>query len=624
MLFFSLLLVWSNNSMAQQLHTQSKKAKSYHQKALEFYRVGNLIDAELYSNKAIEKDSCFMESLILMAQITEEQNNIEQSIFYYGRAITCSSTVYPELYLYRGNLHYLNGEYQKSINDFQKLMIKTKDKRKDNLLNEKIAKLNMLVNLTEKKLDYNPIRLSDSINTAFDEYAAQISFDNSKIIFTRADNTKRIPKEDIFSSEIKNQYWTKAKNAQLIFNTQGNEGSTTLSADMRYMVFAACNRPDGYGRCDIYYSKFDGQNWSLPKNIGTPINTKDWESQPSISADGNTLYFVSNCAGGEGKADIWMSTKNEKGQWQKPTNAGKTINTPENESYPFIHANNNTLYFGSQGHCNLGGYDIFYAKRDSQNNWLPAKNLGYPINSNKNENSIFVHPNGKTALIATNKYLPENGLDIYQFNLASEIKIEACNVFKGIVLDKTTKKPIKAQVVIENSENANFTTNSFANNGKFKYIAPSTSKLKIYIYATNYTFYTEEVDNPFESKEKIFYLSKLNNKSKTTFHFNFAFDSDELPVNDILAIKHLAEYLKFAPKLKISIEGHTDSRGSATYNQTLSLKRAEAVYHLLIESGISKDRMVFVGHGPTIPLIDNNTEINRAKNRRTEIVYVIE
>jgi outer membrane protein OmpA-like peptidoglycan-associated protein len=614
-------LICGLSASAQDLSTKSKKAAEFHVKALEYYRQADLSAAREFTAKALEKDSLFTESLILMAQIYEEQEQINLSILYYSKAISCGLEVYPQLLLFRGNIYLKNGKYKDALQDYDKFSSFVTDVGTKRQISDKIKRMQEIMLITENPVLFNPIKLCDSINSNLDEYAAQINYQNNMILFTRAYSTPSNHSEDIFISYRENNHWQTAQKAGTLFNSQGNEGSSNLSADLRFLVFAACNRPDGLGRCDIYICEFDGLNWSAPKNMGAPISSKDWESQPSISSDGKTLYFVSNRKGGLGKADIWISRQNEQGQWQIPENAGENINTRENESYPFIHANNRSLYFGSEGHLNLGSFDIFLSKSDSAKQWGKAQNIGYPVNSNADENSLFVHPNGKSGYMSTSKFSPNKNLDIYEFELAPEIQTDGIYVFKGYVLDSVTKTPLNAQIVIENFEKEIFQTESFKNTGHFHYLSAETKEITVNIYANTYTFFSQKIDFPFDIKEKYFYLNKIQESSKTSFHFNFAYNSDKLPENDMSTVKHLAEYLKLNPGVNILIEGHTDNTGNAEYNKELAGKRAKTVYELLIKSGVAPTRLQYKGYGAEKPMVENNSEKNRAMNRRTDILY---
>src|SRR5690606_30667553 len=186
--------------------------------------------------------------------------------------------------------------------------------------------------------------------------------------------------------------WQPAEYLSANINTPNyNEGAQCISPDGRFLFFTGCNRPDGMGRCDIYVSEKEGDNWSKPINLGSPINTGGWESQPSLSADGRTLYFVSDRSGGLGSYDIWMSTLDENARWQKPVNLGSTINTPFDEQSPFIHPDNETLYFSSNGWPGMGNKDLFISRRDSLGNWSLPQNLGYPINTYGEESGLSIN-----------------------------------------------------------------------------------------------------------------------------------------------------------------------------------------------------------------------------------------
>jgi len=270
----------------------------------------------------------------------------------------------------------------------------------------------------------------------------------------------------------------------------------------------------------------------------------------------------------------------------------------------------------------MGKTDIFYSDLDSSANWTKAKNLGYPVNSSFDDNGIFISANGETALISTNRFNPSKGMDIYKFELDKKIKASPAFQFEAKVVDEQTNNPLKTKILIKNSENLLYSTTTQLSDGKFRYIGENTDKIQIYISSVGYIFLTAEIENPFQKSNMVFKLKKLENQSKSIFHFQFDFNSDKLHQSDLETLNYLSDFLKRNPKIKISIEGHTDNVGTRLFNQKLSAKRAASVLNYLLQKGISKARMQTKAYGASKPLVPNNNTKNKALNRRTEIIYL--
>src|SRR5690606_16785029 len=241
-----------------------------------------------------------------------------------------------------------------------------------------------------------------AINSPYDEYFPRLTADYRHIIFTRKENNR----ENFYeSTQDSSGEWQTASLSQGDINSElYNEGAHCISPDGKYLFFTGCNRPDGLGSCDIYVSRREGNFWGAPFNIGAPINSGGWEAQPALAADGRTLYFVSNRGGGQGGYDIWKSTLEGDGQWGAPVNLGPAVNTRYDESSPYIHADNRTLYFASNGWPGFGEKDIFRSQLDSTGKWQkPPVNLGYPINDHHEQSALTVSMNGKQAFFSTRR-----------------------------------------------------------------------------------------------------------------------------------------------------------------------------------------------------------------------------
>jgi len=422
-----------------------------------------------------------------------------------------------------------------------------------------------------------PINLGENLNSKWDEYHPSLTGDSKEMLFTvrrpRDEHTECKhckQEEDIYSSMQQNGIWQPRTKLEKPINTGYNEGAQCISPDGNYLFFTICNAKAGYGSCDIYWSKREKNRWSKPKNCGSKVNTKYWESQPSISADGKTIYFTSNRPGGFGGMDIWKTEMISEGVFSNPVNLGNVINTPSDELSPFIHFDQKTLYFSSDGHLGMGGKDLFYAKIQPDGTWGKPVNLGYPINSYKDESGIFINAQGNAAYFASDRPGGYGGLDIYCFELEESLRPE----------------PV--------------------------------------LFLTEYINNLENSSD--SSKSQITFVELLSNLSSgETFilpniFFEFA-QSNLLPVS-YSELRRLLDYLVNNMTVKIEISGHTDNYGSDEYNQKLSIERAKTVYRFLVDNGIDSNRLSYKGYGKDKPIAPNDKEENRAKNRRTEILIL--
>lgn len=479
-------------------------------------------------------------------------------------------------------------------------------------------------------VEFNPQNMGVNVNRENDEYLATMTADQSALLFTRqtpAVSGKR-PEEGFFISYKTGEQWQKAEMLPGVLNSGYNEGAACLSPDGRYIYFARCGAPGGWGSCDIYRSERKGTFWSEPENLGANVNSESWDSQPSIASDGRTLFFVSNRKGGEGESDIYYSYLKDDGTWTKAKNCGAVINTPGKEMSPFIHPSNQMLYFSSDYHCGMGGLDIFFAKLENGKFSAPS-NIGYPINTEADESSLIVSPKGDYAIYASKQKDCRGGLDLYRFSLYEQARPIAVTYVKGLIRDSQTKKPVNAKFEIRNLENGRIVSSGISDkvNGEYLICLPVGADYAFSATAEGYLFHSEsfslsDADASMPYARNID-LERINiGKSLVLKNIFFETGSSKLLKESFAELNTLIVLLMENPGLRVEIGGHTDNVGNAEYNMTLSQQRADAVKNYLVEKGIAANRLVSKGYGFSNPIADNDTEQNRAKNRRTEIKII--
>jgi flagellar motor protein MotB/Tfp pilus assembly protein PilF len=631
LLILSMLLTLAVCGQNTGLATNNKKAIKHYRQAEIFMRQQKYTEAESSLTKALEKDPKFKEAMLLIGDAYREQRKLGEAISIYERLISADSLFYTPVYYFLGNLYLDDEQYDKAISAYNYYF----DLEINNPEQSMSAKSGYQRAIFSKKATENPIdtkifRLNAQINSNNDEYINFVSEDESSMIFTRKDKNNNIVsgssyREYFIESMSEGSCWQEAHKIK-IPDIEGNTGGMTLSFDGKQMYFTACNWPDSKGGCDIYTSSFVSGEWSKPYPLGSNINSKAWDSQASISADGENLYFSSRRAGGKGGSDIWKSIKLEGGRWSKPVNLGDSINSPGDEMAPYIHPDGKTLYYSSNGSIGMGGFDIFISRKDITGIWSKGTNIGYPINTKYDEINIFPALIGNKAWISSNRE-DSTLFDIFTFNLPGEISPDEIVIMKGKVIDSKNKKPISAKIEITDIENGKIfsTSRSDAADGKFISVLFPLRRYAFNISSKGYLFYSGkfifEERSDSRKNEKVFELKRIKSGISANLN-NVYFDTDkwELKKESFAELDKLYKLLTNTPDIQIVIQGYTDNSGTEEHNLELSQKRAKSVMEYLISHGISAKRLSSEGLGSGNPIADNTTEQGRALNRRTVII----
>jgi outer membrane protein OmpA-like peptidoglycan-associated protein/tetratricopeptide (TPR) repeat protein len=612
---------------------QQRQYSTTDREAIKYFALANeSLDDHLYDDaignlqKAIEADDKFVEAHAVLGDLLRQMRNYKASLEQFHKVIALNPEFNRAVYLKSGEMEISNALYELAQQHLEKYLTYPNITAQNTYYAQKlIADCKFSIQAIAHPVPFKPINLGPEINTEADEYLPVATADEATLIFTRKINNN----EDFYKSDKLNNKWQTATYLSDQINTpQYNEGAESISQDGKYLFFTGCNRPDGLGRCDIYIAQKNGNDWGKPFDLSPPVNTTGWESQPSISADGKTLYFVSNRKGGYGGYDIWKSSLSEKG-WGEPENLGPNINTIYDEQSPFIHPDDSTFYFCSNGWPGLGGKDLFMSRLGKDGKWQKPENLGYPINSSGDENGLTLTANGSYAFFSSNNLNGFGGFDIYTFELPPNLRPKLVTYVKGIVNDAKTKAPLKAAVeIIDLQKNeAVYQDYSDATQGDFlatlttgKDYGLNISKSGYLFYSANFSLIGHEAKNPYN----IFVLLEPIEVGNKVILNNIFFDTNkfDLQSESIAELQQLVSFLTVNPTVHIEISGHTDNVGNDQLNQTLSENRAKSVYQYLVSSKIAADRLVFKGYGKTQPIAPNTTEEDRKKNRRTEFKII--
>jgi len=633
---FSFLFI--NESLSQEyiFSSKNKKAVKYYQTAESAYKQRELALTETSLKQAVKADPKFIEAWLLLGDVSTELKNTEEAKNAYQQAILIDPDFFPPVYYFLGNLYFSDGEYEEAIAQYTYFLeFENTTETQKTLAGIGLKKATFAFSEKNNPKTSIPENLGGSINTEADEYINFVNEDLNEMIFTRKSKIETdaagnpLFKESIYSSEKAGLDWSRAKEIPLEWQQGLDVGGMNISVDGRKMYFTGCNWPSSFGSCDIFVSYKKGEFWEVPFNLGTDVNSQWWDSQPAISSDGRKMYFASKRTGGKGGSDIWMTVRLVSGKWSRPINLGDSINTPGDEMAPVIHADGQTLYFSSNGHLGLGGYDLFISKLDKAGRWEKAENLGYPINTNDEEINIFLSIDGQTAWISSDRIGGQGGFDIYSFPTYTAMQPQPVFYVKGTVSDLKTGKKLSAKVEISNllTGLVEDSVSSDPVNGEFLLVLHPGRDYAFNISKKSYLFYSENFNlnetNGDNSVSKEFKLSPI--QSGNSFVLNnifFDFNSSDLKPTSYNELNKLAEMLLANKELKIIIEGYTDNIGSEEYNKQLSAERAKSVYEYLVSNGIEASRMKYEGFGATLPVDTNETEKGRANNRRTEVVIL--
>jgi outer membrane protein OmpA-like peptidoglycan-associated protein/Tol biopolymer transport system component len=599
-------------------------------KAIRLFNKGNLYSSnyyekESYFKKAIKADILYIDPYWHLAILYTRYDKDQQAIAILQQAIHNNAPQKSTTYLKLSYLEFKNGQYQKAVDAIQLVDTLELDSARRLEYTKSLPYYQNALSLYNQPLDYKPINMQN-INTSFDDYFPSITADEQMFCSTVKDRVQhKTNGEDIYRSYKNKGKWSYSKPFDFPINTPENEGSQSFSADGRYIFFVRCGARESFGSCDIYYAQKFGNRWGRIHHFDEPINSSSWDSTPTMSPTGDKLYFSSSRKGGMGGSDIWVAdiTILENGNLKasKVRNLGSPINTPKNEHSPFIHTDNTTLYFASNGHPGLGGMDIYKATKKDSTEWQNVTNMGYPLNTSGDEFGFTVNAKGDVAYFASNKIETTNkGLEIYQVNIPQKKQAQSMRTLFGKITNANNHKPIQTKVEIYNQLGNRSYSESISDRatGEFTVFLPDTGQYALSINDAKYLFYSANIQSFNDSMT----IQLIPVSQDATFQLNnlfFATNQANILPESKGELQQLQSFIDKEANWNFSIEGHTDNVGTQKYNKELSLRRAKAVKQALIELGINPKRLTIKGFGSTQPIADNTTENGRAQNRRVVI-----
>lgn len=616
---------------------KDKKAIKLYETAVQGYEMRLLDEALDNLDAARQRSPEFVEPYILSGQILNEQGKNQEAIAMLLEAQRINPTFYPPNNYFLGELELSEGMYAEARGHFETYLAQ---KEKHDISWERAtlgkASCDFAIEALAHPVDFDPVNLGPSVNSAGSEYYPCMTVDGKQLLLTREVEDPRAPEgvgEDFYMTQRTDGDWELARPLAAV-NTALREGAPSLSPDGQTLIFTACEMfgeygpgRQGWGSCDLFVSQRVGGDWSAVQNLGSKVNSRNWESQPSFSADGRTLYFVRGKRGPRGiqEQDIYVAVLQEDGQWSQAKPIEGKVNTRFEEESVLIHPDGQTLYFSSNGHPGMGGLDIFLSRLQADGTWGEPANLGYPINTSGAENSLLVSAKGEVAIFASDRDGGYGGLDLYGFELPDDMKPQPVTYTKGVVLDAKSFKKLGARFELVDLATGKRVAESYSDErtGEFLVPLPINREYALNVNRKGYLFHSEHFTPEATSDGKPYelevLLSKIRPDSKTILN-NIFFESamyDLLPASKV-ELDHMVGFLQENATVIVSIEGHTDNVGGDEDNRTLSQNRARSVVDYLIGKGIEAHRLKAEGFGEDQPIESNDTEAGRARNRRTE------
>jgi outer membrane protein OmpA-like peptidoglycan-associated protein/tetratricopeptide (TPR) repeat protein len=603
------------------------KALDTYDQAIVLLKDGMIKEAIPVLQECVALDSNFVDAILSLGAANGQLKKYQESVIFYEKA-KAKDSLYFQVYKlpYAINLAGL-GNFQKALEQVEEfLRIPKISDRSINAAKYRKKSFEFALDYQKKHPNqdlyhFNPVNLGDSVNSIYAEYYPTVTVSDNILVFTRAGIHMR---EDFMESNMTKKEFSFAKPIAGDINIEPKKGAITSSQDGEWILFAGQFSGQGFGNYDIYKSVYTPKGWSEPENLGANINTEFWESSPSLSPDNRVLFFSSNRPGGFGGKDLYISYRTGEGKWSPAKNIGPDINTKGDELAPFIHPDNQTLYYTSDGLPGYGGSDIYVLRKKSDGDWGIPENIGYPINTIENEGSLAVSADGLTAYYASDRADSRGDLDLYQFEMRPDIRPFRTLYVKGFVTDKQSGKGLPSSVeLFDNENNKALMKVQTDEKGEYFITLPTGRDYTFTVNRKGYLFYSEQY--ALSKKDADSTYQKNIALQAVALNANFVFNnilfknnSYDLPSAAFIELNKLLQVLNENPSIKLEISGHTDNVGKQEDNLLLSTNRAKAIVTYLNANGVESKRLSFKGYGASKPIADNNKEEGRSKNRRTE------
>jgi len=602
-----------------------------------------------------------------------DNNKYDDAIPAFKKAVTLSKE-YPDATYYLGLAYTYSGKYEDALEQFTKLekispdywawyfyeagecnirlskfdeAVTAYDKFLDKYPHDAthvhfhhLARYKKEQALRRKDLANEPVTMKDpvifpgNVNSSFDDYMPNSDPTGRTLYFTSkrkggttedAANAKE-GDEDVYQINFENGKWSDPALLPRPINSENNEGASTFSADGQTVVYTACEREGGVGGCDLFIMHLEGSTWSEPQNLGDVVNSKAWDSQPTISSDGSRIIFASERDGGYGNGDLYMVEKNVFGEWGPPQNLGGMVNTPFSDMSPYLSPDGKTLYFASLGHPGFGSYDLFRTVYEG-GRWTAPVNMGKPLNTSGGDQYFTIGGSGEVGYFATDR--GGNGLKLYSVEIPEEMRPTPTVIVSGVVSNAKTSEKVSAYVLVEDINSGELIAVNKSNSatGKYLVVLPAGRNYSVSANKEAFLFYSQNFevsDNArYQEIKKDIALKPIEKGAKVVLN-NIFFETGKatLSPQSRLELEKVVDLMKTNPSMIIEVGGHTDNVGEDATNMKLSSERAKSVRDYFVKAAIPVTRIQAKGYGESSPVAANDTDEGRKTNRRTEFIIL--
>jgi outer membrane protein OmpA-like peptidoglycan-associated protein/Tol biopolymer transport system component len=637
-LFVILQLVVALSAFGQGQRTVNQSDLAL-KKGKEFYDDDKYADAIPYLEQALQSNPESAEILYKLGMSYRYTEKYDEAIIHFTKLESIDEDYSPWSYYEIAMAYQRSGKSDQAINSLNKFL----DKYPNDATHTKFYQMgqyrlhyvreqqNLLKAPNTMK---EPVKVSLTSNSPSDDYMPMLNPTGTKLYFTSQRlggisseaATEKEGDEDIYVIEKSGSSWTDPTLLPEPINSSNHEGAACFSADGQVMVYTACGREGGVGSCDLYISTLDGDQWSKPINMGNVVNSKKWDSQPTLSFDGSKIIFASTREGGYGDEDIYMIEKNIFGEWGPAMNLGPAVNTPFSDFSPFLSQDGKTLYFSSEGHPGYGGYDLFKTVLEN-GKWSVPANLGKPLNTAGDDRYFTIGGSGEMGYFASNR--GGDNMDLYSIEIPEDMRPQPTVVVSGVVTSEKTKAKIGAYVLVEDLNTGELIAVNKSNSltGKYLVVLPAGRSYSVSANKEGFFFFSQSFEVPtttrYQEIIKDISLKPIEKGAKIVLN-NIFFETGKaaLSPQSRLELSKAIDLMKTNPSMIIEVGGHTDNVGEDLSNMKLSHERAKSVRDYLVNAGITSARIQAKGYGESNPVASNETDEGRKTNRRTEFVIL--
>jgi outer membrane protein OmpA-like peptidoglycan-associated protein len=638
----ALLLAACGFAVAGTLSAQSKKAQQYYEEGKALYDDGKCPEAIKPFERALREDEDYAQVLYHLGECYYFANRYDEAIELYSHLDRTDPDYWAYYYYYWGRAHEARDEWDEAVRLYE-IFLQKYDSSATRIWFHHQVKWRLAYATESPGIRSapptmpEPVNLGTAVNSTYGDYQPVADPTGRTLYFTSkrkggididGGNEEDGWGEDIWRTMRTADGWAAPELLPEPINSKGHEGGPAFSGDGQTMVYTACGRDDGVGSCDLYIATLDGTTWTRPRNLGNTVNSDKWESQPSFSADGSRLYFVSSRPGGYGQTDIYVVRRNPFGDWAVPVNLGPIVNTPYHEYSPVISPDGKTLYFSSYGHPGLGDADLFVTVYENDG-WTKPRNLGAPLNSAGNDRYFTIGGSGEVAYFSSNRAGGSGREDLYQVEVPEDMRPQPTVIVSGTVTNADTDAPLGAWVLVEDLENGDLVATYKSNQatGKYLVVLPIGRDYSVSATREGFFFYSQRFtvgdDARYQEITRDIPLSPIAEGATVVLN-NVFFETGSAELSPVSRVElgKVVDLMMQNPTVVIEVGGHTDNVGSEETNMRLSHDRAMSVRQFLVGAGVPESRVQAKGYGETNPVASNETEEGRQANRRTEIIII--